>query len=276
MTSGPGHGRAGAFRAGLVLMALAASSACSRDRAASGPPEGGAPASGEAAGAAPTPAQAPEAPALADHPTTRTGMYVYMADAARFTDCAGGTSYPVAMEGASVILERAYLDARPGPGAPVLVTLRAHIASRPGMEGGTEDALVVDSVETVTPGGGCGGVPDAALEGTTWVLTDITDAPPVPSGAEASLRLDAESGSVTGNTGCGGFSGSYDLAGGRLHIQPVEVSRACTSDLSRLETDFLEALRLAGSYRIRGDTLELMGERGVVARLVGETSRAAR
>jgi copper homeostasis protein (lipoprotein) len=36
-------------------------------------------------------------------------MFSYMADAAGFRDCRNGLSFPVAMEGAYIDLERAYL-----------------------------------------------------------------------------------------------------------------------------------------------------------------------
>jgi heat shock protein HslJ len=195
-------------------------------------------------------------------------MYLYLADAARFSDCATGISYPVAQEGAAATLERAYLDARGGPGEPVFVTIRGRVATRPGMEGGPEDAVVIDSVESVSPDRGCGGnVPDRPLEDTQWVLTEVVAAPPIPGGARAMLRIDPEQQHISGSTGCNAYSGTYRLAGGQLDIALTGVTRrGCAPALARLEADFLEALRVTGSYRVRGDTLELLGEAGVVAR----------
>ena len=64
------------------------------------------------------------------------GMFTYLADAPRFEECLTGRSYPVAMEGAYIELERAYLAAdKPAPGAPLLAALEGAITERPAMEG---------------------------------------------------------------------------------------------------------------------------------------------
>ena len=72
------------------------------------------------------------------------GMFRYLADAARFEDCLTGRSYPVAMEGDYVKLERAYLEAnKPEPGAPLLASFEGDITRRPAMEGGALTPTVV-------------------------------------------------------------------------------------------------------------------------------------
>jgi copper homeostasis protein (lipoprotein) len=65
------------------------------------------------------------------------GMFRYMADAARFEDCLTGRSYPVAMEGDYIKLERAYLGAdKPEQGTPLMVSFEGDITLRPAMDGG--------------------------------------------------------------------------------------------------------------------------------------------
>ncbi|HET9063560.1 MAG TPA: META domain-containing protein [Candidatus Binatia bacterium] len=84
------------------------------------------------------------------------GELRYMADAARFTQCSSGRSYPVAMEADFASLERAYLDAVSEPAAPLYVTFEGSIADRPRMEGeGTEPTVVVDRFLAVSPGKRC-------------------------------------------------------------------------------------------------------------------------
>ena len=86
------------------------------------------------------------------------GLFTYMADAARFENCLDGRMYPVAMEGAYIELERAYLEHRAEPGAPLLVTIKGSIQPRTPMEGdGTIDMVVVESFEAAFPGEDCGG-----------------------------------------------------------------------------------------------------------------------
>ena len=221
----------------------------------------------------PSPVAAGSRPAAGEPPPVGPGahrvrgMYVYLADAARFTDCATGVSYPVAMEGASASVERAYLEARSVPGEAVLAVLQASIAPRPAMEGGMEDAMVVDSLEALFPGMACGGEAlDRPVEGTEWVLVRTAGSALPPPGARATLRFDRETMQALGSTGCGPYTGTYRLVGGELDISPTAVSATtCAAALKQLQSDFLESLRITGSYRVRGDTLELLGESGPVA-----------
>ncbi|HYD75992.1 YbaY family lipoprotein [Ramlibacter sp.] len=84
------------------------------------------------------------------------GLYLYLADAAVFTDCTSGTRWPVAAEGAAAALERAYLAARRAPGVPALATVEAHVAERPRIEGpGQQPMLIVQRVLSVQPQSSC-------------------------------------------------------------------------------------------------------------------------
>jgi len=117
------------------------------------------------------------------------------------------------------------------------------------------------------PGGLLEAPPEAPLEGTEWRLVALPGAPDPPPGAHATLVLEREGGLLHGSTGCGGFDGSWEIAGTRLTLGLGAVGgRRCGPVLARLETDYLEALRRSGSFRLRGDTLELLGAEGVVAR----------
>jgi len=72
------------------------------------------------------------------------GMFSTMADAARIEDCLTGRSYPVAMEGEYLQLERAYREAvKPEPGAPLMARFEGDITRRPAMEGSALISTVV-------------------------------------------------------------------------------------------------------------------------------------
>ena len=72
------------------------------------------------------------------------GMFRTMADAARIEDCLTGRSYPVAMEGDYLQLERAYQQAaKPEPGAPLMARFEGDITRRPAMEGSALISTVV-------------------------------------------------------------------------------------------------------------------------------------
>lgn len=105
------------------------------------------------------------------------------------------------------------------------------------------------------------------MEGTEWVLVTLPGAPPPPPGARATLLMERERSTLSVSSGCNTFDGAYQLVGARLTLGLGERTWArCGPELARLETDYLDALRRTGSYRLRGDTLELLGELGVSAR----------
>ncbi|AJI95273.1 hypothetical protein BD65_1168 [Yersinia ruckeri] len=68
------------------------------------------------------------------------GMYVYMADAARFTDCATGQSYTVKN---NIELEKGYLSVRRKAGEPIFLMLNGHFGMRPSMEEGRWDKSMI-------------------------------------------------------------------------------------------------------------------------------------
>jgi copper homeostasis protein (lipoprotein) len=85
------------------------------------------------------------------------GRFVYFADAPRIELCADGRSLPVQQAADYLALERAYLAARPAPGAPLWVELEALIAPRPSMEAGQpqQPTLVVERFGRVDANGRC-------------------------------------------------------------------------------------------------------------------------
>lgn len=85
------------------------------------------------------------------------GEMIYMADAARFTECLTGRNYPIAQEGGEFLkLQKAYQAARSHPGAKLYVTFEGSITGRPKMEGvGTERAVVVRRFINVWPQEAC-------------------------------------------------------------------------------------------------------------------------
>ena len=89
-------------------------------------------------------------------PMRLRGMYSYMADAARLTECQTGRAYPVLLEGDHLAVEKGYGEARVEPGAGVLVTIDARFVERatePGLP--LREHLVVEKLDRFSPGGSC-------------------------------------------------------------------------------------------------------------------------
>ena len=193
------------------------------------------------------------------------GMYSYMADVALFTECGTGLTYAVAFERDAAALERAYLQLQTGPGEPLLVTLRGYVEPRPGADGGTEASLIVTVFETVFLGQACAAAATGQpLEGPEWTALDLRGSR--PSGDEPpTLTLDPGEGLIAWS-GCAEFTGAYRLRGAQLQFSAIDApSTGCTGTLAGIEQVFMEVLRGTGSYEIRGDTLKLVGETGLLA-----------
>ena len=88
---------------------------------------------------------------------TIRGMYVYFADVGMFEDCSFEKRYPVAMESASIELERAYLGLNLEQPNKVLVTVEGRMEERPDEDGGrARTFLIVDRLVKMEPDKKCG------------------------------------------------------------------------------------------------------------------------
>jgi len=194
-----------------------------------------------------------------------SGMFRYMADAARFRDCGSGLQWPVEMSGDYRTLERVYVARRAAPGAELLVSLQARIAPRARMDGdGAEPVLVVEKFVDAMPGRKCEErAPQADLENSRWRPVRIGDRSVTVSGQQREPWIVLEAGArrVTGSGGCNRISGSYEAGAGTLRFSPmISTKMACPS--MDTETAFLRALNGTRRFRIQGRIMELMDNDG--------------
>jgi uncharacterized lipoprotein YbaY/uncharacterized lipoprotein NlpE involved in copper resistance/heat shock protein HslJ len=195
------------------------------------------------------------------------GMFSYMADAGRFTECSSRQSWPVAKEGDNAALESAYLRRGRRDGEETLVKVEGRVAMRPRMEGGgRERTLVVERFVDIRPGERCagGGATNATLENTYWKLASLGDRPvTVRTGQEAPyLMLSAETGRMSGWTGCTSVSGRYRASDQTLTFTSLISMRTTCSSGADLERRYLTALRNARRSKITRQRLELFDARG--------------
>lgn len=196
------------------------------------------------------------------------GLYSYMADAATFTRCGTGATYPVAMEGDQAALERAYLAAPHVAGAPVMVTLQGRVEMRPSMEGPPREHLVVDHFDEVWPEETCEKLGVATpVTNTYWRLAELNGEPvqPFSDAREAHILLRDDAPVVRGFGGCNAFTGGYVRDGTALRFEKVAATQSACPHLD-FETAFLDVLGRVTRYRILGETLLLFDETGRVAR----------
>lgn len=200
-----------------------------------------------------------------------TGLFRYMADAAQFTECLTGTSFPVAQENDYLAVERAYLETRRKAGEPLFITLQGHLGQRPKMEGdGMETVVVVDRFGSIRPGGSC---PEytalAELYNTYWKLTELYGRTIAFTGngrGEPHLILRSSERQLTGFSGCNGFFGLYRQEGRRLSFEDTGATMMACPDHPDLEKTFFKAIAATEHFKIFGEMLEFYQGSEVVAR----------
>jgi len=255
----------------VLLGALAPLAGCGGD--VGGRPEASAPLDtappDTAAADTPAPVQSPMAPTVSG---MLTGLYVDVGAGPLFTDCGTSRQWRIHPDEAAGELRRRYLALRSRTGDASRVTLEAHSTAS---EGGQLGELVVDSVTSVSALSTCPGHPAGApLTGTTWRMTRLADRDLTTLDGEVTLRLDGGTGTLQSGTLCGSLTGTFRWIGTELTFGGIEVGEGTCAGSSAagtvVDAGVLNAFRGTGSYRIRGDTLDLMGESGVLARLVAK------
>jgi len=113
-------------------------------------------------------------------------------------------------------------------------------------------------VATREPGG------DARLENTTWNLMRLGDKEEKADKSERTpyIFLDPNGNRLSGSGGCNRLSGTYQVDKQTVRFGPTALTMmACPKGMDR-EKDFMEALGLTRTWKIRGEELELYGEDG--------------
>ncbi len=203
------------------------------------------------------------------------GEFIYMADAATFTDCASGLRWPVAMTADYLSAERNYTQSSHGRGAPLWVTFKGRLEQMPGMEGPVIEQMVIEKFSGSQAKKSCSaasktGKAIAELKNTFWKLLTVGDHQ-IPVAASPTnqihITLASEGARVTGFSGCNRFTGSFKHTGNKLHFsQMASTMMACLSPEMALETEVLKALNATTHYRIDGEYLSLLAGGKVIAR----------
>jgi copper homeostasis protein (lipoprotein) len=216
-------------------------------------------------------AQAPRAPAPVPHAIG--GEMVYMADSLRITECLTGRNYPVAQEGESREMERAYIGNVKSPGAPLYVTFAGTIEERQKIDApGTQANVVVQRFINAWPQQSCERArADSALVNTYWKLVRMAGQPikAVDGHREAGLTLrsaDARGGgrpAYSATVGCNQLGGTYDVNGNTLTFGAgMSTLMACAPPLGDMERRLAETLANTRRWQVTGPTLELSDEQG--------------
>jgi heat shock protein HslJ len=205
------------------------------------------------------------------------GMFRYLADAASFEECMTGRTYPVAMEGDYLALERAYtaLD-KAEPGAPVMASFDGELTRRPPMEGkGTVPTVVVRRFVGLWPSQTCErAMSHASLSNQYWKILSLKGevVAPVEGAGEMHVILRGEGGGYTASAGCERLNGRYRVDGPRITFDPPAdlgpadsppaEAASCPAALQERQRLLLKVLAAASRWSIEGQGLELFSASG--------------
>jgi uncharacterized lipoprotein YbaY/heat shock protein HslJ len=206
--------------------------------------------------------------AAVSEPRRMVGLYRYMADAASFIDCSSGDQFPVAPEGDGPALQAAYVAARAVPGEPQLASVDARIVMRAPEPGGApRPALQVARLIGLSAQSQCAApaAGSATLENTYWRLASLRGQPVMPPTErqrEAHLVLQPAQRRVIGSGGCNRLSGTYTLDGERLVFSRAVGTMMACRDAMDQERALLDTLTQVARWRVDGQRLALLDERG--------------
>lgn len=202
------------------------------------------------------------------------GRMTYMADAAVFEECLSGVRYPVAQEGDYLALERAYLDAAPAPGAPVVVHVEGGLAPRPSMEGAPRTSLIVERFIAARPDDACPGFdPQASLTDTYWRIDTLMAEAALSQPNRREPHIVMQSGPdrrFRATVGCNQIIGRYEVEGDDLTFgAAASTLMACPPPLDVNERRLRDVLSLTRKIRIEGQRLQLLDNDGMTLAELG-------
>lgn len=209
---------------------------------------------------------------------TVSGLVTYFADAALFTECLSGQTFPVTMDADYLALERAYLEAEIAPAAPLIARLDAEIAMQPQMEGPDRMTVTVTQFHHVTPEAGCPATRSAAdFANTYWGLTHLQGEAldPAEGRQEPHLVIAADATRFSGTVGCNRMMGAVSLDDDAVEFGPVaSTMMACPPELAAREARFAETLEATARMDLSDQSLRLFDETGAeIARLRARYTR---
>jgi heat shock protein HslJ len=109
------------------------------------------------------------------------------------------------------------------------------------------------------------------LAGTAWDVIGYNNGKQAVVSVMAGTSLTAEfgaDGTVSGNSGCNTYNGTYTVTGRQITIGPLVTTRMACADpagVMEQESQYLAALQTAATYKIEGTGLELRTKDGALA-----------
>lgn len=98
----------------------------------------------------------------------------------------------------------------------------------------------------------------AALEGQTWVLTQMLTAGGQTQIVDVGVSAEFDGTTISGNAGCNAYNASYEASGSTISFGPISgTQKVCAEAEQSTEDRYLQLLADIGSYEVTGRSMSM-------------------
>jgi heat shock protein HslJ len=98
----------------------------------------------------------------------------------------------------------------------------------------------------------------AALEGDSWILTQMLTAGGQTQIVEVGVSAKFDGSTISGNAGCNSYHASYEASGGDISFGPIAATKKlCPEAEQSTEDRYLQLLAEIGSYEVSGRSMSM-------------------
>ena len=107
--------------------------------------------------------------------------------------------------------------------------------------------------------GSDGGTQDpAALEGESWILTQMLTAGGQTEIVQTGVSAEFDGSTISGNSGCNAYHASYEATGSEISFGPIAATKKiCPEDEQSTEDRYLQLLAEIGSFEVSGRSMSM-------------------
>ena len=112
--------------------------------------------------------------------------------------------------------------------------------------------------------GSDGGTQDpAALEGESWILTQMLTAGGQTEIVQTGVSAEFDGSTISGNAGCNSYHASYEATGSEISFGPIAATKKiCPEDEQSTEDRYLQLLAEIGSFEVSGRSMSMNDQDG--------------
>ena len=113
-------------------------------------------------------------------------------------------------------------------------------------------------------GSGSDGTQDpAALEGESWILTQMLTAGGQTEIVQTGVSAQFDGSTISGTAGCNSYNASYEASGGEISFGPIAATKKiCPEDEQSTEDRYLQLLAEIGTFEVSGRSMSMNDQDG--------------